>query len=319
MSKFDRIYALHRIFSARRYPVDMRTLCDDLECEEATVKRLIRMLREQLGAPVYNVRGKGWCYDKTKNFELPGLWFNRKELEALLAMNHLLSHLGSGLLEEELNLLRRRLQELLDHMSPTATAETGRIRILDMGRRRAELSHFPQVAAAVLERARLSFCYEARSSGKQEVREVSPQRLVHYRDNWYLDGYCHRRNDIRTFSLDYISNVERLHSPCEEVKDELLDGRLGSAYGIFAGVADKIARLRFTAERARWVASESWHPEQQGKWLRDGRYELRIPYHDSTELILDICRYGPDVEVLAPASLRKSVAERLSKGAIQYI
>lgn len=319
MDKFDRIYALHRIFSARRYPVDIGTLCSDLECESATVKRLIRVLREQLGAPIFNVRGKGWCYDKSKNFELPGLWFNRKELEALLAMDHLLAHVGPGLLEEELAPLRERLRSLLSHLSPAVTSEVRRIRILDVGGRSTELPCFTLVATAVLERTRLSFCYEARSTCDSEQREVSPQRLVHYRGNWYLDGFCHLRSGLRTFSLDRMSDVEQICNPCEQVADECLDDCLGGAYGIFSGAADELARLRFSRERAEWVAAETWHPEQRGEWLQDGRYELHIPFHNPTELILDICRYGPDVEVLAPASLRKKVAERLNRAAEQYI
>jgi proteasome accessory factor C len=72
------------------------------------------------------------------------------------------------------------------------------------------------------------------------------------------------------------------------------------------------AVLRFTAERARWVANEEWHPEQRGEFLPDGRYQLSLPYADPRELIMDILKYGPDVEVVAPDSLRAAVAERLS-------
>jgi len=320
MDKFDRIYALHSLFSSHRYPISMQTIMDKLECKgEATVKRLIRTLRDELGAPVYNVRGKGWRYDLTQQFELPGLWFNRKELEALLAMNQLLSNIGSGLLDQELEPLRKRLQSLLSRMSPSAASEAGRIRILDMGRRSAELPHFPQVAEAVLERKRMSFDYKARSSGCSQLREVSPQRLVHYRDNWYLDGLCHLRNDLRTFALDCIGYVELSDEKCENISEEELNERLGSSYGIFSGKADKLALLRFLPERARWVAAETWHPEQQGTWLEDGGYELSLPYYNPTELILDICRYGADVEVIEPEGLRESVAERLRCAAEQYI
>jgi len=66
------------------------------------------------------------------------------------------------------------------------------------------------------------------------------------------------------------------------------------------------------------VAEEQWHPEQQGYFLNDGSYELRIPYNNPTELIMDICRYGPDVEVLEPDSLRQAVSRRLKDAASKY-
>jgi predicted DNA-binding transcriptional regulator YafY len=66
------------------------------------------------------------------------------------------------------------------------------------------------------------------------------------------------------------------------------------------------------------VADERWHPKQQGQFLTDGRYELQIPFRDPTELVMDVLRYGPDVEVVAPESLRNLVVERLKKALAQY-
>jgi hypothetical protein len=60
---------------------------------------------------------------------------------------------------------------------------------------------------------------------------------------------------------------------------------LASGYGIFSGKADKQARLRFTPEQARWVASERWHPEQVSRFDKDGSYLLEIPYSNDGELI----------------------------------
>ena len=76
--------------------------------------------------------------------------------------------------------------------------------------------------------------------------------------------------------------------------------------------------LRFSAERARWVADERWHPEQSGQYLTDGRYELRIPYRDERELVMDIMRHGADVEVLSPDSLRNRVKALLSQALTLY-
>jgi hypothetical protein len=42
--------------------------------------------------------------------------------------------------------------------------------------------------------------------------------------------------------------------------------------------------LLFTSHSARWVAEEQWHPAQEGRWLR---YELRVPYSDQRELVME--------------------------------
>ena len=76
--------------------------------------------------------------------------------------------------------------------------------------------------------------------------------------------------------------------------------------------------LRFTAERARWVADERWHPQQVGQFLTDGRYELRFPYRDPRELVMDILRHGREVEVVSPDALRAEVKSALEAALAQY-
>ena len=75
--------------------------------------------------------------------------------------------------------------------------------------------------------------------------------------------------------------------------------------------------LRFSATSARWVADESWHPEQKGHF-EDGYYVLEIPYSDSRELVGDILRHGPEVVVISPPALREEVSRRLETALGQY-
>jgi proteasome accessory factor C len=63
------------------------------------------------------------------------------------------------------------------------------------------------------------------------------------------------------------------------------------------------------------VAEEVWHPQQEGKRLEDGSYELKIPYRDSRELVMDILRHGADVMVIEPAELVEEIRSQL-KGAL---
>ena len=60
-----------------------------------------------------------------------------------------------------------------------------------------------------------------------------------------------------------------------------------------------------------------WHPQQKGRAV-DGEYELEIPFSDSRELVMDILKYGPDVEVKSPKSLRNLVHTKLQAAAKQY-
>src|SRR5690606_3125412 len=116
-----------------------------------------------------------------------------------------------------------------------------------------------------LRRKRLMMRYFARGNGEESEREISPQRLVHYRENWYLDAWCHLRNDLRSFAVDSIRSVELIERPARNISDAKLDATLGPGYGIFSGHKLQQAKLRFTPERARWVALEHWHPKQKSR------------------------------------------------------
>jgi len=159
--------------------------------------------------------------------------------------------------------------------------------------------------------------YHGRERDRATERVVSPQRLVHYRDTWLLDAWCHLREDLRTFSIDRVREADELAEAAITIPDAELDACFASSYGIFSGRANKSAVLRFSAARARWVADERWHPRQVGQYLTDGRYELRIPYRDERELAMDILRHGAEVEVVAPAELRAEVERRL-RGALAH-
>ncbi len=324
MDRFDRIFELNRILQGARHPVSRRRLEEELECSRATVKRIIEDMRLYLNAPiVYDRDFNGYRYDQSEGemYELPGLWFNASELHALLTVQQLLADVQPGLLEPMLKPLQQRIDALLELQRAGSEGLQGRIRMLQMAsRHNAEQGGhaFQTVAGALARRKRLRMRYYSRWRQSRDWRDVSPQRLVRYRDNWYLDGWCHLREGLRTFAIDAIEAADALDQPALEVAAAALDSHFASSYGIFAGTPRHEAVLRFSPTRARYVANERWHRDQQGRMLADGRYELRVPYSNPAELIMDILKFGPEVEVVAPVDLRDAVAQRLREALRQY-
>lgn len=321
MDKLDHIYKLHHLLRRRRTPVSRADMMRELECSEPTVYRTLDTMRTHLHAPIETDKANsGYHYSRDAAgdaYELPGLWFSASELQALLVFNAMLESLEPGLLGEQLAPFRQRVAQLLEHRRLGLTAATDRVRVLSMAARPAG-EHFRTVAGATLQRRRLRISYDGRERGKTTERDISPQRIVHYRDNWYVDAWCHSRKGLRSFAIDRIRSTAELDAPADEIDTDQLNAHYASAYGIFAGKANKTAVLQFSAERARWVADERWHPAQSGQYLTDGRYELRIPYGDDRELIMDILRHGAHVTVIAPDALRRAVCEQLERTLSQY-
>jgi proteasome accessory factor C len=321
LDKFDRIFQLHSILANRRTPIDVDSLMARLECSRATLYRIVQSMKDYLNAPIeFDSDRGGFIYKRAageERYELPGLWFSPAELQSLAVMQRILRDLGGGLLAEQVSAITKHLNQLVQHRRLNLGEAAARIRFPGVASRTAGEA-FQVASSATLQRRKLWFEYHSRGSNRQSERTVSPQRLTHYREAWYLDAWDEASNELRTFSLDRVRRAKVLEDVALDLPDADLDGHYASAYGIFGGKADKVAVLRFSAERSRWVADENWHPEQEGKYLQDGRYELRIPYRDARELVMDIMRHGAHVEVIEPAALRDEVHKQLATAARQY-
>lgn len=322
MDRTERFYRIDQLLNDERC-LSFEAIQAALGVSRATLRRDMQYLRDRLNAPIiYDRMGGGYRFARDEarpaaasgpKYELPGLWFNASEIYALLMMQQLLNTVQPGLLGPHIAPLQSRLSALLGSQQNKPEDIEDRIRIVHTGQRAPEPANFELIATALLKRLRLRMQHWHRGRDEKTVREISPQRLVFYRGNWYLDAWCHLRKDLRSFAVETLSDVALLDKPAKEVSAKVLDSRVQNGYGIFGGERSQWAQLRFTPARARWVASEQWHPEQRGSVLPDGSYQLDVPYSIETELVMDILRHMPEVEVIGPPALRDKVRAKLAE------
>jgi predicted DNA-binding transcriptional regulator YafY len=322
MDRSERFYKIDQMLRSRG-TVTTDEFKRELEVSLATLKRDLEYMKSRHNAPIEWDRDAGGyrfvqAHPAAPRYELPGLWFNPREAQALLTMEHLLENLEPGLLGAQVEPLKERLTSLLSAGDHSADEVRRRIRVIPFGARRHEPKHFQVVASAVLGREKLHLTYWNRANDETTERDVSPQRLVHYRNNWYLDAWDHLRNDLRTFSLDAMRDVSMVPGKVKDVSDAELDAVLSSGYGIFSGKKVQWATLKFTGAAARYVAMEDWHSKQKARWEKDGSYVLEVPFSSERELMMDILKHGADVEVVAPDNLRSSIRQSLKNAARAY-
>ena len=321
MDRTERFYKIELLIRSREC-VSFAALLEALEVSPATLKRDLQYLRERMDAPIeYDASSNGYRFGQQwrgTQHELPGVWFNERELHALLTMHQLLSSLDeNGILSRHLQPMFDKLSGMLGKDEGEAKELTRRVKLISTARRRVASEFFETVGSAVVQRQRLKLRYRKRGQGGATVSEriVSPQRLVHYRNTWYLDAWCHQSEGLRRFALDAMEAAVLLEEKAKPVALKALEAELDQGYGIFAGGQAQQAELVFSAEAAQWVSREEWHPAQQSRWLEDGRWQLEVPYVDATELLMDLLRHAGQVEVRAPAALRTAYAKRLREAA----
>ncbi len=322
----DRVARILKML-AHGKPIPREEFLTRLGISAATFKRDVDYIRNRLNRVVtwshehraYVIDGRAG--DDTLRESIPGTQFDRSELLALIAIQQILEQIEPRLLQDVLHPLRKRTASMLNGSGVEGKRlqqALARIKVLPMQRRAVDEALFERIVSALVTRKQLAVESTDRQTRERVQRTLSPQRIVSYRDNWYLDAWCHLRQALRTFSLDTLSNAHVSDHAAKDIDAATLDQHFAGSYGIFSGVATQHAVLRFGPSVAGWVEHEQWHPQQTITTLATGEIELTVPYGNATELVRDILKWGPDVEVISPLSLRNQVGDAARATVARY-
>jgi proteasome accessory factor C len=321
MSNIEAIAKLNNALNDAKGPLSKKELSRITGTKERTLEAQLKFLKERLGAPLVCASGtSAYKYDLNgcDRFELPGIWFSKDELAALFAIRQVLGEIPDGALSKVADDLWKRLEKVsFESGQLPDNGWTNKVKILPIGGRSVSDQVFRSVVEGVVHGNRLKIVHKKLGAPTRE-RTVSPLQIVRFRDNWYLDAWCHLENDFRSFAMSRIVVASVLQEKAVRKGAGALKEHFATSYGIFNGKADKVARIRFHGIAAEEVSQERWHSEEKGRFLEDGSYELAIPYFKDTELVMDILRWGDLAEVLEPDELREKVRERLRSAMANY-
>jgi predicted DNA-binding transcriptional regulator YafY len=206
MNRTDRLYALvEELRAAAPRARSAQRLAERFEVGVRTIQRDVLAL-QQAGVPIWATPGPGGGYTIDPGHTLPPLNFTASEAAAIaLAMAR------SGPMPFD-GAARTALHKVVTAMSATGRSETAellaRIHLLHA---RQELVAGPVVRAveqAVVQRRVLRLDYHDKHGQPTRARRVEPLGLVGAERDWYLVGWCRRRDAVRVFRLDRITTVE---------------------------------------------------------------------------------------------------------------
>ncbi|MDO5531510.1 YafY family protein [Sutterella sp.] len=316
-----------------------------LKVSEPTIKRDLRFMREELGAPIRYSRARDGYFYSTASREVstrrpkveskvqaienrrvtPRLaqkqWYSSDELYVLTSAYDLLGALEldrTSALSAELAPLRARVLGLFTLGGTKPRDLMRHVRIVNRGTPFREPETFETIGCALCEKRRVKILYYSWHSDEHTDREISPLRLVHYRNRWYVDAFCHSTQALKTFLIENIKTAEILPSGVKRMTLESVAQELDAGYGIFHGRQVVNAKLLFTEEAARYALRESWHPKQRVEQLDDGSLMLSVPYTNPTELVGEVLRWGSRVKVVEPEELKVKVRDEAERIAALY-
>lgn len=300
-------------------------LQEALGCSLPTLKRDLAFMRDELGAPVrYHRRTKTYRYERRvakKSFRLAP-WYSPTEVKAFFTALELFDAVEKekgALLAPEMKAMKARLLALAvsDATGRNFREFRRRVRVVTP-QAKVDRSHwFEMIGYALMNQRRLLILYYTKSRNAEMPREVSPVRLISYKNRWYLQAWCHRTDAMKTFSLECIRSAELTAKACRDVAIKAAE-ETDETFGIFSGADVKKAAIHFDAEMSAYVRGEIWHRKQVLRENRDGTVTLEVPYSNETELVGQILSYGAHAEVVQPEALRATVAKALQAALAVY-
>jgi len=172
------------------------------------------------------------------------------------------------------------------------------------------------IEEAMRQRKVLQLTYQPRDHEPGE-RRVSPYAVHHRNGSLYAIGYCHLRNDIRTFIVDRMQKIELTEESFTLPPDFSLATYLRHSFGMFTEDLVRI-KVRFHKSLTRVLLERRWHPSQKNKKLNDGSLELSFEIAGTKEIKTWIMGFGSLAMVIEPASLVKEIRDDLEKTLKSY-
>ena len=182
-----------------------------LEVDVRTVRRYITSLHD-MGVPVEGERGPHGAYYMGRGSRMPPLMFTNQEAVALVLGLHVIREfqfpVNSEAIEGAVAKTERVLPEpLLQQVRALQSSVT--FNLSNYGGTPPSLrdnNTLIVLSTAAQERHRVELAYRSWQDEMTE-RRFDPYGVVYNEGYWYTAGYCHLRQDLRTFCLDRIQSI----------------------------------------------------------------------------------------------------------------
>lgn len=187
-------------------------LADELKVSERTVHRYMGML-EEMGIPLYSERGRYGGFSLVRGYKLPPLVFTAEEATVLYMGANLVRDVWGRTYDDAATAVTAKLDNVLPDDLRAEVAQlqqrlaVGRLAARDY---RPWESTIHTLRQCIIERRCVRLTYRGIIRREETGRVVEPYGLAFQWGQWYLAGFCRLRQDMRTFRIDRIQQIEPL-------------------------------------------------------------------------------------------------------------
>jgi predicted DNA-binding transcriptional regulator YafY len=294
-------------------------LAQTLEVSERTVRSDLAFLRDRYHAPIHYSKTNGFHYTDSE-WRLPSISLSYGELFALTLGARMLQAYAGSVYQSQLQTAISRLAERLPDQTWVDLQQLAEQNVIV--RAGADLNLDPEIWQ-LLEHAcqlkqRVWMRYYSPTSNEITDRELDPYVLHFSRNNPYVTGFCHLRQEVRWFRVDRIQQLERRSQVFEIDPTFDQERHFADAFQHEVGGVPTPMVIWFDARTAPYIRERRWHPTQQIEEHPDGDLTLRVVVRGLNEVKRWVLFYGKGAKVLEPPELVEMVKEELRSMNVLY-
>ncbi len=311
------LWAVQRLQTGR--PLRATDLAREFEVSVRTAYRDLDFLRDEWHARVEYDHHKGTYWLTEPLAPLPLVTISQGELIAIYFAEKVLRQYRGTPFEPDLASAFGKIVELLPEEVKVSPESLDAYLSLDLGPLYTpDAAVFRDVLAALRLRRRALVRYRSLSSGRTTERRIHPYHVFNLRGNWYVAAWDERRQAVRDFAIHRIRRITVMTEAYDVPRGFDFRKYMAEAFGIEKGGRAVEVAVRFARRQARWIRERKWHRSARIQEGLDGSLTLRLRVADTSELRRWILQFGAEAEVLAPASLRRAIADELRAAAVAY-
>ena len=312
-SQLYRIQKINQLIRLGEFP-SVCFLSNELEVSDRTIRRDLSYLRDSLCAPLkYDKQKEGYYYTEA-TWDLSAIIFSEQELLSLfIAKNALFHYTGIPYLKN----LKSAFKKIIECLPKDEGLDFEKMDEFISFRFGAEKNFNPQILDNVFKaiRKNLSLKMKYFSAGRNEETErvVDPYHLDNLKGDWYLVGFCHLRNEIRTFCLDRILECYLLNKKFVKDPDFSYNEFIKDIFGIIKSDQPEKVVIRFRNLEARLVKERTWHRSQVITECENGDIIITLELAGLEEVKRWVLSAGKDARIIEPEWFKEKITREISQ------
>lgn len=291
-------------------------LAQELGVSVRTLHRYFSML-DEMGIPVYSERGPQGGFSLVKGYRMPPLVFTVEEAVSVYLGVSLVEEMWGQIYQEAARGALAKLDNVLPDEQRHEVAWAQRS-LVGTGMHRADLARIAPtlegLRRAAREHRQVQIHYQSPHRAEQTLRTLNPYVLLHRWGWWYVIGFCHLRQAVRTFRVDRIVEFTLLANLFDPPSDFDLHAYLKSEPQTQPQVQ---VTLRFNPQAAR-IAEEGRTYWETIETQTDGTVIVTFNAPTLQWAASTTLAYGPIVQVIDPPELQNLVQDWASAVVANY-